>query len=183
MGTYLYIKTHNKTGLKYFRKTSNPKFGINPNKYIGSGVYWKRHVKKHGCDVSTEIFGYFDDLDECSQVALSFSKEHDIVNSPLWANLQDENGIAGAPKGHAGHKFTADQLEEMSKKLTARWEDPEYSQRLAESHRNRWTDALRKRQADRQRGKSNPKQSAAITGRSVFTNIATGEVRMVHESL
>ncbi len=47
--TYLYIKTHNKTGMKYFGKTVSE----DPEKYSGSGVYWKRHIEKHGNDVTT----------------------------------------------------------------------------------------------------------------------------------
>ena len=47
---YLYIKTHNKTGLKYLGKTKR-----NPFVYTGSGVYWKRHLKIHGNEHTTEI--------------------------------------------------------------------------------------------------------------------------------
>ena len=36
--TYLYVKQHNKTGLKYFGKTTKK----DPLKYKGSGLYWKR---------------------------------------------------------------------------------------------------------------------------------------------
>jgi transposase len=48
---YLYVKTHNKTGLKYLGKTTSK----DPHKYKGSGTYWLSHIKKHGYDVSTEI--------------------------------------------------------------------------------------------------------------------------------
>ena len=41
--TYLYVKQHSITGMKYFGKTTR-----NPIKYIGSGKYWKRHISKHG---------------------------------------------------------------------------------------------------------------------------------------
>ena len=41
---YLYLKTHNKTGLKYLGQTSNP----DPHRYAGSGTYWKRHLGVHG---------------------------------------------------------------------------------------------------------------------------------------
>ena len=37
---YLYVKTHNKSGLKYLGKTIQ-----NPFKYKGSGTYWLRHIK------------------------------------------------------------------------------------------------------------------------------------------
>ncbi len=87
----LYIKTHNKTGLKYFGKTIQ-----DPYKYKGSGVRWKKHIKKYGYDVNTEIFAQFEnETDELSEVALMFSEHNDIVNSDEWANLMEENGLDG----------------------------------------------------------------------------------------
>lgn len=88
--TYLYIKTHNVTGLKYFGKTTS-----NRKRYRGSGHYWVRHIKKHGYDVTTEILGYFTDQDECMNFAIDFSVKNDIVNSSLWANERIENGLDG----------------------------------------------------------------------------------------
>jgi hypothetical protein len=93
---YLYVKTHNKTGLKYFGKTTKN----NPHEYVGSGKYWKRHLKVHGNDVSTEIVGTFISEAECEQFAIEFSNKNDIVNSNDWANLIYENGLDGAPKGN-----------------------------------------------------------------------------------
>lgn len=52
--TYLYIKTHQITGLKYFGKTIN-----NPYRYYGSGIYWLRHLKEHGYKIDTEVLGLF----------------------------------------------------------------------------------------------------------------------------
>jgi hypothetical protein len=85
--TYLYIKTHNKTGLKYFGKTISK----DPHKYQGSGTRWKNHIKTHGYDVSTEIVGYFIDEEECRQKAIEFGKENNIVESAEWANLKEES--------------------------------------------------------------------------------------------
>jgi hypothetical protein len=87
----LYIKTHNKTGLKYFGKTSCK----NPYLYKGSGKYWIRHIKTHGYDVTTEVVGIFEDLLWCSLFALEFSHIHDIVKSKEWANLKPEDGLDG----------------------------------------------------------------------------------------
>ena len=39
---YLYIKTHNVTGLKYLGKTTQ-----DPYKYKGSGKRWTNHINKH----------------------------------------------------------------------------------------------------------------------------------------
>lgn len=88
--TYLYIKTHNVTGLKYFGKTTSTR-----KRYRGSGHYWVRHIKKHGYDVTTDIIGYFTDRDECMKFALDFSEKHNIVNSKEWANERPENGVDG----------------------------------------------------------------------------------------
>lgn len=84
--TYLYIKTHNVTGLKYFGKTVNK----DPYSYEGSGTRWQNHIKKHGYDVTTEILGFYEDEEECKLAAYTFSIENDIVKSPHWANLKLE---------------------------------------------------------------------------------------------
>jgi hypothetical protein len=84
--TYLYIKTHNKTGLKYFGKTTQDPFA-----YKGSGKYWIRHLKVHGNDVSTEVYGVYTNNDECLTAARCFSEENDIVQSADWANLVIES--------------------------------------------------------------------------------------------
>ena len=52
---YLYIKTHNITGLKYLGKTKQ-----DPFKYKGSGKRWRYHIRKHGNDVTTEVIGVFE---------------------------------------------------------------------------------------------------------------------------
>ena len=90
--TFLYIKQHSVTGLKYFGKTIK-----DPYKYKGSGKHWVRHIKKHGTEhietlwVSTP----FIDSELISEYALTFSKEHNIVESKDWANLMEENGQSG----------------------------------------------------------------------------------------
>ena len=84
--TYLYVKIHNITNLKYFGKTT----AKDPYKYKGSGKYWVRHIKKHGYDVSTEIIGYYNDEQECLNIANHFSCDNNIVKSSEWANLKEE---------------------------------------------------------------------------------------------
>ena len=91
----LYIKTHRITGLKYFGKTTCD----DPYRYTGGGKVWRRHLMKHGFDYDTEIYLQSEDQDYVTQEALRFSRAYDIVNSPLWANLQEENGIDGYPLG------------------------------------------------------------------------------------
>ena len=90
--TYLYIKQHSITGLKYFGKTTK----LDPIKYKGSGEYWKNHIKSHGkTHVDTIWYHLFSDIDQLVSIALALSELYDIVDSELWANLIPENGING----------------------------------------------------------------------------------------
>lgn len=116
--TYLYIKTHNKTGLKYFGKTTSK----DPYKYQGSGTRWKNHIKKHGYDVTTEIVGYFIDEEECKQKAIEFGKENDIVESSVWANLKEEK-LEGGFDYINSNKLNVKNLEkaELSRKENKSW--------------------------------------------------------------
>lgn len=88
--TWLYIKQHNKTGLKYFGKTTK-----NPYIYKGSGVYWTRHLLSHGNDVTTLWAHLYLNKLEITEDALAFSKSHGIAESTEWANLKEENGLDG----------------------------------------------------------------------------------------
>ena len=108
--TYLYIKIHNKTGLKYFGKTTQ-----NPFKYKGSGVRWLRHIKKHGYDVTTKIVGFFVDELECKNFAMKFSKDNNIVKSKKWANIVEEVLDGGAEAGKLGYIALQKRLENDSK--------------------------------------------------------------------
>lgn len=89
--TYLYVKTHKVTGMKYFGKT----VANDPVMYQGSGKRWKNHIRKHGYDCTTEIIGFFTNEEECKKAAIEFSMSNNIVDSDQWANLMNENGIDG----------------------------------------------------------------------------------------
>jgi hypothetical protein len=98
--TFLYIKQHSVTGLLYFGKTTRK----DPEKYMGSGVHWTRHINKHGKEhVVTLWYCLFYDKQECKEFALSFSKQQNIMKSKMWANLIEENGTN---YGHPGHHTT-----------------------------------------------------------------------------
>ena len=90
--TWLYIKQHNQTGLKYFGKHS----GSDPTKYIGSGVYWRRHLSTHGNDVSTIWCQLFENKQSLIEYASRFSEKNNIVKSNEWANLKPESGLDGS---------------------------------------------------------------------------------------
>lgn len=89
--TYLYIKQHTITGKLYFGKTVK-----NPEKYLGSGLHWKAHIKKHGNEHVVNLWYYlFDSMNECISFALEFSNKMNIVESDQWLNLTVENSISG----------------------------------------------------------------------------------------
>ena len=84
---YLYLKTHNQTGLKYLGKTEK-----DPHTYKGSGVHWLKHIKKHGYDVTTEILFETTDMEEFKRVGLEYSEKLGIVKSREFANMVVEQG-------------------------------------------------------------------------------------------
>lgn len=86
----LYLKTHNKTGLKYLGKTVGDPFS-----YKGSGKVWQRHLKKHGDDHSTEILLETEDPNELKNWGLYYSNLWNIVESKEFANLCPEMGTGG----------------------------------------------------------------------------------------
>lgn len=100
--TYLMIKQHEITGLKYLCKTIQS----NPIKYKGSGTYWKSHIKKYGKQfVNTIWCKYFTDIESLVFTALTLSEIYNIVDSREWANLELENGLDGGDSKTA--KLTA----------------------------------------------------------------------------
>ena len=103
--TYLYIKEHTETGLKYFGKTIN-----DPIKYTGSGKYWLRHINQHGKDkIITPWYQLFTNKDSLIEYATKFSIENNIIESIEWANLDIETGLnGGARLNNALVKFNKD---------------------------------------------------------------------------
>jgi len=106
--TYLYIKQHSITKKKYFGKTTR-----DPYTYNGSGVYWTRHINKHGKEhiVTLWVSEPYTDT-SVVEVALKFSSDNDIVNSKEWANQKPENGLDG---GTPGTKHTEETKANMRK--------------------------------------------------------------------
>jgi len=112
MTYYLYVKTHNETGLKYLGKTTSK----DPHKYSGSGKYWKRHLKKHGSDYTTEILLSTENEKEIKETGLFFSKLWNVVKSSEWANLKEESGDGGWDHINNKGKFVT---EETRRKMSA----------------------------------------------------------------
>jgi len=91
---YLYLKTHNQTGLKYLGRTCQ-----DPYTYQGSGTRWCRHIKKHGYDVTTEVLKECSNLEEIAEWGNYYSELWNITESKEFANLMAENGD-GRGKGY-----------------------------------------------------------------------------------
>lgn len=143
---YLCVKQHNKTGLKYFCKTTRK----NPVAYSGSGVKWKEHLNEHGWDFNTIEIWEFNDQNECIKFAIDFSKTNNIVESVEWANLKIENGRDGG--GNLGIKLpprSAEHIERHRQSIIGR---PNPGVSAA-------------RTGSKQSDESNHKRSIALTGR------------------
>ena len=87
----LMIKTHRDTGLKYLCYTRRK----DHDEYLGSGIAWLRHLKKYGANIITEVIFQSKDVEEFKRVAISKSKEFNVVESKEWANLKHEEGDGG----------------------------------------------------------------------------------------
>lgn len=119
--TYLYIKQHSITGLKYFGKTSQK----DPIKYLGSGTRWRNHIKKHGKQFIKTIWlsePYIDT--SITEVALLISEHWDIVNSNEWANIRVEDGLSGGDT-FSGKKHSIETIMLMKEKARLRPLPPE----------------------------------------------------------
>jgi hypothetical protein len=118
---YLYVKTHNKTGLKYLGKTERDDY----SDYRGSGTYWKRHVAKHGYDVTTEILLATNNTRELKETGEFFSYLWNIVSDKGWANLMIETGTGG----DNSHNIDYTRLVQTKKENGKTWVQTEESNR------------------------------------------------------
>ena len=124
----LYIKIHNKTGLKYFGFTSKE----DAFSYKGSGLYWLRHIKKHGNDVTTIIFGTYDNQEDAKTAAVIFSRENNIKESSEWANLKEETAESSF-SGETGHFHTDETKQILSEKSLEMWQNEEIRNKIIQS--------------------------------------------------
>lgn len=125
MTIYLYVKTHNKTGLKYLGKTSK-----NPHTYLGSGIDWKAHLKEHGFDHFTEIIKECQDNQELNYWGRHYSDLWNVAKSNEWANRIPETG------GGANH--TEDRKELFRQQQLGRKKSPRTNE-----HRNNLSKSLK----------------------------------------
>lgn len=157
--TYLYIKQHNITGLKYFGKTTR-----DPFKYRGSGLHWKRHLRVHGNDVTTVWVQAFFDRKKLEEYALRFSKDNMIVESTEWANMKVENGLdGGRDAGFIGHKWNDEERAQISERMSRN--NPMYDPKVRQKHSETMkSDLLKQRRSISKKGNTNTK------GKTWFNN-------------
>lgn len=130
MATRLYIKQHSITGLKYFGKTTQ-----DPYEYLGSGLVWTRHIKKHGVDHVKTIWvsDPFNDNETLKEFAEFLSEELDVVNSKDWANLVPENGISGGAI-RTGAILSEETKNKLRQKATGRKQTEETKYKMSIAH-------------------------------------------------
>jgi hypothetical protein len=111
---HLYIKKCSHCKLLYFGRTE----AEDPHKYPGSGIYWKRHLRKHNAVPETLKVRSFKSQSACTKAALAFSKRYDIVNDrnesgkKIWANQVAENGKV---EGYEAGTLSKSSRKKMSK--------------------------------------------------------------------
>ena len=88
---YLCVKVHKTTELHYLCQTSKK----NPLKYTGSGLYWRRHLKKYGADITTIVIKECESKEELGKWGMYYSRLWNVVESPRWANMIEESGTGG----------------------------------------------------------------------------------------
>ena len=178
VGTWLYIKKHNQTGLLYFGKTVR-----NPLKYKGSGSYWSDHRKIHGNDVSTIWFELFEDADSLTEFAEFFSEFFEIVTitnngKKVWANEVPENGLLGGqnkgipgplkgiPQPHVSKALKGRKRPEHSKIMSGRKQTAEHSANISKALTGKTrTNTHSENISKAKKGKNNPLVSTALKGR------------------
>lgn len=88
---YLYVKTHNVTGLKYLGYTGSK----DPFSYPGSGTRWRRHLNKYGYNYTTTILAECQSKIEIQIIGTYYSKLWNVVLKTQWANIKEETADGG----------------------------------------------------------------------------------------
>lgn len=124
MRSYLYKKTHNKTGLQYLGKTIREDYEV----YQGSGVKWREHIAEHGYDVTTELVRVCETDADLRKYGKYYTKLWNVVDDPNWANLKEEAGPGGGLS-----EETKSKISKGMKKTLSKLTKEERSQRMKNS--------------------------------------------------
>ena len=97
---FVYMWTNTLNGKKYIGKSQKPE----TSSYMGSGVYFKRAVKKYGRDVfERTILEYCDTPNELEIAETKWIEHYDAANNPIFYNISPNSG--GGHHGRAAfHK-------------------------------------------------------------------------------
>ena len=122
---YLYLKTHNKTGLNYLGQTKT-----NPYTYKGSGTLWSEHLIAHGNDVETLVLHECETKAEIKDLGIFYSNLFDVVSSDTFANLCPEKG--------GGSIYYPERNDKVSASLKTYWQ--QNKEKRSEQNKGRtWT--------------------------------------------
>ena len=166
---YLYVKTHQTTGLKYLGKTVCK----DPHAYKGSGKMWRDHCKKHGYVYNTEIIFQSDSKDAIKEKGIYYSQLWNIVESKEWANLKQEE----CDGGYCANSFTPEANAKRSASLKGRVITDEHRHKLsiANKEKNWLSPETRKASADKIRGRKIPKEIVEKAVRNRLQNFVKKE--------
>lgn len=130
------VKTHRITGLKYLCQTTKK----DPYKYKGSGLYWVKHLKKHGANFDTNIILKCYTKSALKEWGLYYSKLWSIVQSKHWANMIPEGG-EGNPE------FSQEIIEKLRTKSLNHWSNSnskfhsvERNEKISKSMKKLWNE-------------------------------------------
>ena len=132
--TRLAIKELN--GVLYFCKST----AADIEKYPGSGVVWKKRIKKYGKENIKTLWvsDWYHDAHEIQEIALQFSQENKIVESSQWANLKPEDGLDGGHPGDEAVKRTA--LKQIGVKHSAERNAAKSARQRGKKKSQQWLD-------------------------------------------
>jgi hypothetical protein len=164
----LYLK-ESPFGLKYLGKTTK-----DPYKYNGSGLVWKRHIKKYklkSTDITTAILFQTTDKIEFSKIALEYSILYNIVNSDEFANLTEETGQGGktfTKESHPSHPSYR-----FGDTLSKCWGNTEYRTKMTSIHSGKvFSDEHRKKLSEAHIGKTLSDEHKKKIGRGGDLNVS-----------
>ena len=163
---YLYIKTHNKTGLKYLGQTKR-----NPHTYLGSGTTWTTHLRSNGNNVTTTIL-----LSTTSVAARNYWGRYysnlykvttamDDYGNRIWANRIPETGAGG---GRKQGSYTLEERKRISERQSGENNTAKTPEsRAKRSGNNHWTKQEKHKDYEHpmKKEENKLKVSEALTGR------------------